>query len=94
MTPSVPGGWEDSILDEEDEGEKRGGKRIRTSRFGASEKPMTSETAKLKNSRPSMSPVKKSAAREQAKKAANDRKSKGILSMARLNALSRPKSRG
>ena len=94
IIPSVPGGWEDSILDEEDEGEKRGGKRVRTSRFGTSEEPMTSETAKLKGSRQSMSPVKKSAAREQAKKAASDRKSRGVLSMARLNALSRPKSRG
>lgn len=71
----VPGGWEDSVV-EEDEGDKRGGKRVR---IQESEEPATP------------SPQKKTPAREAAAKAAKDRKKKGILSMSRLNVLARPK---
>ena len=71
----VPGGWEDSVL-EENEGDKRGGKRVRV---GKSEEPAMP------------SPQKKTPAREAAAKAAKDRKKSGILSMSRLNMLARPK---
>jgi hypothetical protein len=71
----VPGGWEDSVL-EENEGDKRGGKRVR---IGKSEEPAMP------------SPQKKTPAREAAAKAAKDRKKSGILSMSRLNMLARPK---
>lgn len=83
----IPGGWNDTILDEDDmqvedvvddEGTKRGGKRARTTNINPP-KPLT---------------VKKpSAAREAAAKTANERKGKGI-SASRLMALSRPKQRG
>lgn len=76
QSPSkVPGGWEDSVI-EEDEGDKRGGKRVRIQQ---SQEPVIS------------SPQKKTPAREAAAKAANDRKKKGILSVSRLNMLARPK---
>jgi hypothetical protein len=71
----VPGGWEDSVL-EEDEGDKRGGKRVR---IQASEEPAV------------LSPQKKTPGREAAAKAAKDRKKGGILSMSRLNMLARPR---
>jgi hypothetical protein len=76
QSPSkVPGGWEDSVV-EEDEGDKRGSKRVR---IQESEEPAIP------------SPQKKTPAREAAAKAAKDRKKKGILSMSRLNMLARPK---
>lgn len=83
--PDIPGAWNDTP-EEQDEGEKRGGKRVR---LGKSEEPELQTT----------SPVKKpSAAREAAAKSAKDRKSKaslgGVLTMSRLNMLARPKQRG
>lgn len=83
--PDIPGAWNDSP-NEQDEGEKRGGKRAKHEEH---EEPHV-QTA---------SPVKKqSAAREAAAKNAKDRKSKaslgGVLSMSRLNMLARPKQRG
>ncbi|OAL30119.1 hypothetical protein AYO20_08922 [Fonsecaea nubica] len=94
VMPSVPGGWEDSsrISDkfEQDEGEKRGGKRQRTN---ATTGDLSDETISK-----SMSPIKKpkqSSAREMAKLNAKDRKNgRGILSLSRLNMLARPKQRG
>ena len=72
----VPGSWEDSVL-EEDEGDKRAGKRVRVE----------------KSEGPAVSPQKKpNPAREAAAKAAKDRKKSGIL-MSRLNMLARPKGR-
>lgn len=92
----IPGAWNESAI-EEDEGEKRGGKRAR---FTASEQPD-------KESERSGSPVKKpSAARELAAKTAKERKAKAsiggapvsgnrsALSLSRLNVLARPKNRG
>lgn len=97
----IPGAWNDTAL-EEDEGDKRGGKRAR---IGHSIEPEESPRA-------SMSPVKKpSAARELAAKTAKERKvkasiggagasgttpgsSRGVLSLSRLNMLARPKNRG
>ena len=98
VMPSVPGGWEDSMVDDgadaDDEGVKRGGKRVRRGRSSL-EKPEEVEKPKSVGMRQSMSPVKKSAVREQAVKSAKERKGKspGMLSMSRLNALSRPKQR-
>ncbi|KAI1610254.1 hypothetical protein EDD36DRAFT_320652 [Exophiala viscosa] len=85
VMPSIPGGWQDtSQLDEQDEGEKRGGKRARVRTFDdAAEK---SPVKEVKKPRQSM-------AREMAKNNANARKGKGILSLSRLNMLSRPKQR-
>ena len=90
VMPKVPGGWRDStVLDEEeqDEGEKRGGKRMRTQ--PAVEKAPTENMA---------SPVKKprpSSARELAKQNAKERKGgRGFMSLGRLNFLSQPKQRG
>ncbi|KIX95836.1 uncharacterized protein Z520_08544 [Fonsecaea multimorphosa CBS 102226] len=95
VMPSVPGGWEESphIGDEheQDEGMKRGGKRVRTDSAtgNLSDKTVLGTT---------MSPIKKprqSSARELAKQNAKDRKSgRGILSLSRLNMLARPKQRG
>ena len=74
MMPQIPGGWDEAVLDE-DEGEKRGGKRMRVA----------------KSAEPS--PNKKpNAAREMASKNAKDRK-KGILTLSKLNLLSKPKQR-
>ena len=98
VMPSVPGGWEDSMVDDgadaDDEGAKRGGKRVRRGRSSL-EKPEEVEKPKCAGMRQSISPVKKSAVREQAVKSAKERKGKspGMLSMSRLNALSRPKQR-
>ena len=79
MMPQVPGGWDDT--DPEDDGEsKRGAKR-----------PRTSHAVEMSSRR---SDVKKpSVAREAAAKNAKDRK-KGILTMSKLNMLSKPKLRG
>ncbi|EXJ89406.1 hypothetical protein A1O3_02473 [Capronia epimyces CBS 606.96] len=82
VMPSVPGGWQDSSsLESQDEGAKRGGKRVRVD---TAEEPTK---AGMKKPRPS-------SAREMAKNNARDRKGKGILSLSRLNMLSRPKQRG
>lgn len=72
----VPGGWEDSLL-EDDEGDKRGGKRVRIEKSG---EPAISSPQK-----------KQTPARQAAANAAKDRKKGGILSMSRLNMLARPK---
>jgi len=85
VLPQVPGGWEDSEMPDEDEGEKRGGKRVKV--FMNEEPALSSKTTDSKKPRPSM-------AREQAAKNAKERKGKGILSLSRLNMLSRPKQRG
>ena len=93
FTLNVPGGWNDTLLDDDadDEGERRGGKRARTTK--------NSEIESLKKLEEVVkSPVKKSAAREQAAKSAKARKTKGQslggMTTSRLNALARPKSRG
>ncbi|KIW15412.1 hypothetical protein PV08_05458 [Exophiala spinifera] len=85
VMPSVPGGWCDTPQPEEqDEGQQRGGKRAKVGSSTTSpEKPQT----EVKKPRQSM-------AREMAKKSADARKGKGILSLSRLNMLSRPKQRG
>ena len=87
VMPQVPGGWDaaDNVaVDEkgEDEGEKRGGKKPRV---GESE-PGVEIKVKVK---------KPNAAREAAAKNAKERKgkSKGMLSLSRLNMLARPKER-
>lgn len=90
IMPSVPGGWRDSpkLGEEEDEGMKRGGKRVRVA---ANEDSSSNQVATDKVP----SGVKKprpSSAREMAKNNAKERK--GILSLSRLNMLSRPKQRG
>lgn len=85
IMPSVPGGWCDTPQPEEqDEGEKRGGKRAKVGGFTSSPEKGRTE---IKKPRQSM-------AREMAKKTADARKGKGILSLTRLNMLSRPKQRG
>ncbi|KAK5070900.1 hypothetical protein LTR64_003874 [Lithohypha guttulata] len=93
---SIPGAWNDSVV-EEDEGEKRGGKRVKVAPV---EEPEQKNTSPLK---------KPSAARELAAKTAKERKvkasiggagaaagtsSRGVLSLSRLNMLARPKNRG
>lgn len=90
VLPSIPGGWRDSpkVGEEEDEGIKRGGKRLRVaaSNDHSTSQPTTDKArANTKKARPS-------SAREMAKTNAKERK--GILSLSRLNMLSRPKSRG
>ncbi|KAK6382093.1 hypothetical protein LTS17_003978 [Exophiala oligosperma] len=85
VMPSVPGGWCDTPQPEEqDEGAKRGGKRAKVGSFTS---PPEKPRAEAKKPRQSM-------AREMAKKTADARKGKGILSLTRLNMLSRPKQRG
>lgn len=76
----IPGGWEESSI-EEDEGEKRGGKRIRVTQ---SVEPLSPTKAEVK---------KPNTARELAAKSAKEKRKGGILTMARLNMLSKPKSR-
>lgn len=87
IMPWVPGGWQDSSkLDEvDDEGAKRGGKRAKfvLKETSPATMPPTSEKKK----------PRASSAREMAKQNAKDRKGKGILSLSRLNMLSRPKQR-
>ena len=87
IMPQVPGGWRDSTLldEEQDEGEKRGEKRMRTG--PAPEKTSTAKMA---------SPVKKprqSTARGLAKQTAKERKGGRHMSLSRLNFLSQPKQR-
>ena len=103
--PSVPGGWEDSVLEDQknvdDEGAKRGGKRARftSSRVSGYEADAETENNKVNvvNGLTSTSEgekgKRKSMARTQAAKNAKDRKA-GVLSLSRLNVLSRPKSKG
>lgn len=95
----VSGAWHDNAFDnDEDEGDKRGGKRARMAKVDEVDKERER----------SSSPVKKpSAARELAAKSAKDRKTKasiggtgiesgskrGVL-MSRINALAKPKNRG
>jgi len=90
--PSVPGAWEDSIHEKDeqdsDEGEKRAGKRVR--RDAPALSPQKQDIEKDK------SPVKRrqTDAREIAAKTARDRKkSMGGISLSRLNALASPKKR-
>lgn len=90
--PSLPGAWEDSILEkdeqEQDEGDKRAGKRAR--RDAPAFSPQKQDIEKEK------SPVKRrqTDAREVAAKTARDRKkSMGGISLSRLNALASPKKR-
>ncbi|RVX70093.1 hypothetical protein B0A52_06265 [Exophiala mesophila] len=87
IMPKVPGGWEDSLkLDEvDDEGVKRGGKRAKFVPEEATPAAMPPTNEKKK--------PRASSAREMAKQNAKDRKGKGILSLSRLNMLSRPKQR-
>jgi hypothetical protein len=90
IMPSVPGGWRDSpkLGEEEDEGMKRGGKRVRVEAnedSSSSQVAMDKAPASAKKPRPN-------SAREMAKSNAKERK--GILSLSRLNMLSRPKQRG
>jgi hypothetical protein len=91
IMPSVPGGWHDNAYhedEEQDEGEKRGGKRVRTA---PSPEKMSAPAANT------TSPVKKprqSSARELAKQTAKDRKGGRLMSLSRLNFLSQPKQRG
>jgi hypothetical protein len=87
VMPSVPGGWQDSFkLDEdEDEGTKRGGKRVR---MADKESPAAVKPAATTTKKP-----RQSSAREMAKNNAKERKGKGILSLSRLNMLARPKQR-
>lgn len=80
VMPQVPGGWDDAELNE-DEGEKRGGKRARVA-----QPELESPQKKAENKKPN-------AARVTAAKNAKERKGKGILSLSRLNALARPKER-
>ena len=88
VMPGVPGGWQDSTIsdeEEQDEGEKRGGKRLRTG--PALEKsPADKQASPVKKPRPS-------SAREVAKKTAKDRKGGPLLSFSRLQFLSQPKQR-
>lgn len=72
----VPGAWETMVFNE-DEGDKRGSKRVRTE-----------ESQEYTTGSPQKKP---NAAREAASKAAKERKKGGILSMSRLNMLARPK---
>ncbi|EXJ64288.1 hypothetical protein A1O7_00624 [Cladophialophora yegresii CBS 114405] len=89
--PSVPGGWRDSMHDddeEQDEGGKRGGKRLRTAPSHEKISDVAADTT---------SPVKKprqSSARELAKQSAKERKGGRLMSLSRLNFLSQPKQRG
>ncbi len=89
IVPSVPGGWRDSPAaerEERDEGEKRGGKRMRTA--PPAEKPLEKTTSPVKKPR-------QSSAREVAKQAAKERKGgRSTLGLSRLNFLSQPKQRG
>ena len=87
VVPQVPGRWDaaDNVAvdgNEEDEGEKRGGKKPRV---GESE-PVVEIKVEVK---------KPNAAREAAAKNAKERKGKGkgMLSLSRLNMLARPKER-
>ena len=103
--PSVPGGWDDTVNEDQEnadeEGAKRGGKRARFNPNTAS-----GYDADVENESDRLNVVKgltsvsegekgkrKSMARVQAAKNAKDRKS-GVLSLSRLNVLSRPKGRG
>ncbi|KIW73283.1 hypothetical protein PV04_01415 [Phialophora macrospora] len=91
IMPSVPGGWHDNRYhedEEQDEGETRGGKRMRIA--PTLEKVPAATTA-------TTSPVKKprqSSARELAKQTAKERKGGRLMSLSRLNFLSQPKQRG
>jgi hypothetical protein len=89
VMPAVPGGWEETPQqpDEQDEGEKRGGKRVRMEAPPSAGKSQQQPKEEAKKPRPSM-------AREQAKNSAKERKNRGILSLSRLHMLSRPKQRG
>lgn len=96
----IPGAWNESFAEhEEDEGEKRGGKRAKVTKDEVPDKEKALGLSLIK---------KPSAARELAAKTAKDRKAKaspggvragdrssrGVLSLSRLNVLARPKSRG
>lgn len=90
VIPSIPGGWQDSSqLDEQDEGVRRGGKRIRIAPEPDSGKKVLDQKAKDEPKKP-----RQSSAREMAKNNAKERKGRAILSLSRLNMLSRPKQRG
>jgi hypothetical protein len=90
VVPSIPGGWQDSSqLDEQDEGVRRGGKRIRIEAKEDSGEKGLEQKAKDGPKKP-----RQSSAREMAKNNAKERKGRAILSLSRLNMLSRPKQRG
>jgi len=85
VTPSIPGRWEDTILDEgEGSNHDDDQHRRKRARIGKSEEP-ASQKGEVK---------KRNAARQAAANTARQRKSQGILSLSRLNMLSRPKQRG
>ncbi|KAJ9607383.1 hypothetical protein H2200_008456 [Cladophialophora chaetospira] len=90
IMPSVPGGWRDSPVlghEEQDEGEKRGGKRMRTAPPAEKSPEKTVTASPAKKARPS-------SAREMAKQNAKDRKGgRSTLMLSRLNFLSQPKQR-
>ena len=95
QNPSLPGAWQDSALDkdnltqDEDEGNKRGGKRAR---FAAPSPAVWEERREREKS-----PIKRrqTDARELAAKTAKERKkTMGGISLSRLNALASPKKRG
>jgi hypothetical protein len=100
IMPSVPGSWEDSKIDEaDDEGQKRGGKRAKTEPSvprseqdeGVVKKTNKARETAARNAkdRKSGMPGRMGAIKEE--KAGGGARS--ILSMARLNMLSRPKDR-
>jgi hypothetical protein len=89
VMPKVPGGWRDSstVLDEDDaddEGTKRGGKRMRRSPI---------EEASLEKDSIPVKKARQSSARELAKQTAKGRKGGRLMSLNRLNFLSQPKQR-
>lgn len=93
--PSLPGAWEDSAIEkeDEDEGEKRGGKRARV----APPAPALSSDNDKQAAERERSPIKRreTNARELAAKTAKERKkSMAGISLSRLNALASPKKRG
>lgn len=89
--PTVPGGWQGSPqVNEQDEGEKRGGKRTRIEARDDNNGQAAAITEKT--TCPTKKP-RQSSAREMAKNNAKERKGRGILSLSRLNMLSQPKQR-
>lgn len=90
VMPSVPGGWRDTpnLEEDEDEGMKRGGKRARV----VADDDLSSKQATMDKAPSNTKKPRPSSAREMAKSNAKERK--GILSLSRLNMLSRPKQRG
>ncbi|KEF58481.1 uncharacterized protein A1O9_06407 [Exophiala aquamarina CBS 119918] len=90
VLPSIPGGWQDTpkLEEVEDEGMKRGGKRARV----ATGDDLSGKEATMDKAPSGVKKLRPNSAREMAKNNAKERK--GILSLSRLNMLSRPKQRG